>query len=119
MNALKKLNEIYGKYLFAVIPAVTLILAICEVLYEISHGDVMHIVAYILMGFVSISFCGFYLMSGKQKISYCLIELWLFVYTVFLTLDNHLHFSDIMWIVFLPCAILCLIFIILFNRERN
>ena len=89
MNALKKLNEIYGKYLFAVIPAVTLILAIYEVLYEISHGDVMHIVAYILMGFVSISFCGFYLMSGKQKISYCLIELWLFVYTVFLTLDNH------------------------------
>ena len=33
MNALKKLNEIYGKYLFAVIPAVTLILAIYEALF--------------------------------------------------------------------------------------
>ena len=69
MNALKKLNEIYGKYLFAVIPAVTLILAICEVLYEISHGDVMHIVAYILMGFVSISFCGFYLRIHRTSLT--------------------------------------------------
>jgi hypothetical protein len=119
MNVLKRINEFYGKYLYAIIPAITLILAIFEVVYEISHGDFMHILAYIFMGFVSLSFCGFYLMSGKQRISYCLIELWLFLYTVFLSLDNHLHFNDIVWIVFLPCAIICLLFIVFFNRKGN
>ena len=119
MNILKKINELYGKYLYAIIPVITLILAITEAVYEINHGDMMHIIAYISMGFVSLSFCGFYLMSGKQRISYCLIELYLFLYTIFLTLDNHLHFSDIMWMIFLPCAILCLFFIIFFNRKGN
>ena len=119
MSILKKINEFYGKYLYAIIPIITLIIAVIEVAYEISYGDIMHIAANIAMGFVSISFCGFYLMSGKQKISYCLIELYLFLYTVFLALDNHLHFSGIVWMIFLPCTIICLFFIVFFNKKGN
>lgn len=86
--------------------------------YEIDHGDIMHIFANIIMGFISLAFCGFYLMSGKQKTGYCLIELYLFLYTVFLALDNHLHFSDIVWIIFLPCAVICMILIIIFKQSE-
>lgn len=119
MDILKKINDIYGKYLYAVIPLITLILAGIETVYAISHGDIMHIAANISMGFVSLAFCGFYLMSQKQRISYCLIELYLFVYTVFLALDNHLHFSGIIWMIFLPCAIFSIFFIILINRKEK
>lgn len=119
MNILKKINELYGKYLYAIIPFITLLIAGIEVVYEISHGDLMHVVANIAMGFVSLSFCGFYLMSGKKKISYCLIELYLFIYTVFLALDNHLHFSGIVWMIFLSCAILSLFFIVFLNRKAK
>jgi hypothetical protein len=117
MKLLKRINEIYGKYLYVIIPPVTLIIACIEVVYEINHGDMMHILANVFMGFISLAFCGFYLMSGKQRISYCLIELYLFIYTVFLALDNHFHFNDIAWIIFLPCAIFCLFFIIFYNRK--
>lgn len=119
MNILNKINELYGKYLYTIIPSVTLILARIEVVYEINHGDIIHILANIFMGFVSLAFCGFYLMTEKKRISYCLIELYLFLYTVFLALDNHLHFSDIVWMVFLPCAIFCMFFIIFFNRKAK
>ncbi|HPX26996.1 MAG TPA: hypothetical protein PLG87_09350 [Treponemataceae bacterium] len=119
MNILNKINGLYSKYLYAVIPLTTLILAGFEVFYEINNGDIMHILANIFMGFVSLAFCGFYLMSGKQKISYCLIELYLFAYTVFLALDNHLHFSNIVWMIFLPCAIFCMFFILFFNRKTK
>lgn len=119
MNILNKINELYGKYLYTIIPSVTLILAGIEVVYEINHGDIIHILANIFMGFVSLAFCGFYLMTEKKRISYCLIELYLFLYTVFLALDNHLHFSDIVWMVFLPCAIFCMFFIIFFNRKAK
>ena len=117
MKILKRINEIYGKYLYVVIPLATLTIACIEVVYEINHGDMMHILANVFMGFISLAFCGFYLMSGKQRVSYCLIELYLFLYTVFLALDNHIHFNDIAWIFFLPCAIFCLFFIIFYNRK--
>lgn len=119
MNILDKLNKIYGKYLYVIIPSMTIIIAAFEVAYEISNGDLMHILAYVIMGFVSLAFCGFYLMSGKQKTGYCLIELYLFFYTVFLMLDNHLHFGDIVWIIFLPCAVFCMFFIIFYNRKER
>ena len=51
-----------------------MLIAGIEVMYEISHGDLMHIVANIAMGFVSLSFCGFYLMSGKQSNEYVLLK---------------------------------------------
>lgn len=119
MKILNKINELYGKYLYVIIPFITLILAVIEVVYEINYGDIMHILANIIMGVVSLAFFGFYLMSGKQRISYCLIELYLFSYTVFLSLDNHLHFSDIVWIIFLPCAIFCMFFIIFFSKKSK
>lgn len=119
MNIMRKINELYGKYLYVIIPCITLALAVIEVVYEISHGDIIHILANSFMGFVSLAFCGFYLMSGKQRIGYCLIELYLFSYTVFLALDNHLHFNDIVWMIFLPCAIFCMFFIIFFNRKEK
>lgn len=119
MKIMNKINELYGKYLYAIIPFITLIIAGIEVVYEISHGDIMHIVANLSMGFVSLAFCGFYLMSGKQKTGYCLIELYLFLYTVFLALDNHFHFSDIVWIIFLPCAMFSMFFIIFINRRAK
>ena len=119
MNILNRINVLYGKYLYVIIPSLTVILAVLELVYEINNGDIMLILANIFMGFVSLAFFRFYLMSGKQRIGYCLIELYLFFYTVFLALDNHLGFSDIVWMVFLPCAIFCLFFIIIFNRKEN
>lgn len=119
MKILNKMNDIYSKYLYAIIPVITLVLAIVEVVYEINHGDIMHILANVFMGFVSLSFYGFYLMSGKQRIGYCLIELYLFSYTVFLAIDNHFHFSNMVWMIFLPCAIFCMFFIIFFTRKEN
>ena len=119
MKILNKINDVYGKYLYAIIPFITLILASIEVVYEINYGDIVHILANIFMGFVSLSFCGFYLMSEKRRIGYCLIELYLFVYTVFLALDNHLHFSDITWMIFLPCAIFCMFFIVFFTKKES
>lgn len=117
MRILNKINDFYGKYLYVIVPLITLVIAVYEVFYEINYGDMMHISANVLMGFVSLSFCGFYLMSCKRRISYCLIELFLFVYTVFLALDNHVHFGGIVWMIFLPCAILFALFIIIFNRK--
>lgn len=32
-----------GKYLYAIIPSVTVILAVLELVYEINNGDIMHI----------------------------------------------------------------------------
>ena len=119
MKILKKINELYGKYLYAIIPSITIIISCIEIVYEINHGDMMRIAANLFMGFVSLAFCGFYLMSRKQRIGYCLIELYLFLYTVFLALDNHLHFNDIIWMVFLPCAIFCMFFIIFFTRKEK
>ena len=98
---------------------ITLMIAIMEVLYELQNGDLMHMIANITMGFVSVSFCGFYLMSEKEKVDYCLIELYLFFYVIFLALDNHLHFSGIFWIIFLPCAIIGIIFIIFLNKKTK
>ena len=102
-----------------IVPMITLMIAIMEVLYELENGALMHIIANITMGFVSVSFCGFYLMSEKEKVDYCLIELYLFFYVIFLALDNHLHFSGIVWIIFLPCAIFSMIFIIFLNRKTR
>ena len=119
MNILNRINKLYAKYLYVAIPLATLTIACIEVVYEINHGDMMHILANVFMGFISLAFCGFYLMSGKQRVSYCLIELYLFLYTVFLALDNHIHFNDIAWIIFLPCAIFCLFFIIFYNRKAE
>lgn len=119
MKILHRVNVFYGKYLHAVIPSITVILAVFEVVYEINYGDIMHILANIFMGFVSLSFYGFYLMSEKQRIGYCLIELYLFAYTVFLALDNHVHFVDIVWMIFLPCAIFSMFFIIFFNKSKK
>ncbi|MBP3798614.1 MAG: hypothetical protein J6I46_12690 [Ruminococcus sp.] len=119
MKILNKINELYGKYLCTIIPSVTLILAGIEVMYELGNGDIPHIIANVSMGFVSLAFCGFYLMSEKKRISYCLIELYLFLYTVFLALDNHLHFNDIIWIIFLPCSAACMVFIIYLNRKAK
>lgn len=117
MKILDRINRFYSRYLFAIIPIITLVLAAVEVIYEIRYGDMMHIAANITMGFISLSFCGFYLMSGKQRASYCLIELYLFVYTAFLALDNHLHFGAAAWIIFLPCAVSCVPLIILLNKK--
>ena len=115
MRILNKINDFYSKYLYMIIPLITLMIAIFEVFHEMNYGDILHILANIFMGFVSLSFWGFYLMSGKRRIGYCLIELYLFFYTVFLAMDNHMHFNDIVWIVFLPCAIFCAFFIIFFH----
>lgn len=119
MRILNKINDFYSKYLYIIIPLITLLIAIMEVFYEINYGDMMHILANIFMGFVSLEFCGFYLMSDKRKVGYCLIELYLFFYTVFLAMDNHMHFNDMVWIVFLPCATFCAFFIIFFNKKNK
>lgn len=119
MRMLKTINEFYGKYLYIVVPSITIVIAIFEVFYEISYGDTIHLLANVFMGFVSLAFCGFYLMSNKQKIGYCLIELYLFVYTVFWAMDNHFHFIDIVWIIFLPCAIFGMFFIIFFHKTHK
>lgn len=119
MRILNEINNFYSKYLYRIIPLVTLIIAIFEAFYEINYGDIMHILANIFMGFISLSFWGFYLMSNKRRISYCLIEIYLFSYTFFLALDNHMHFNEIVWGVFLPCAIFCMFFIIFFNKRNN
>lgn len=117
MRKLNGFNIFYRKYLYIIIPLITLMIAIIEVSYEINNGDMMHILANICMGFISLSFWGFYLMSDKQRTDYCLIELYLFFYIVFLALDNHIHFNDIVWLVFLPCAIICAILIIIFHKK--
>ena len=119
MDILKKLNELYGKYLYAIVPSLTLIIAVIEIINVIRRGEIMRISAFAMMGFVSLAFCGFYLMSQKKRASYCLIEIWLFLYTVFLMLDDHMHFGNIAWIIFLPLAISVMIFIVLFNRKGN
>ena len=119
MRMLDKINAFYSKFLYIAIPVITLSISVIEVFYEIKNGDMMHILAYIFMGFVSLSFFGFYLMSDKQKVGYCFIELYLFIYTIFLALDNHIHFNDIVWIIFLPCAIISAFLIILFNRKNK
>ena len=119
MRMLNKINDFYSKYLYIIIPLITLMIAISEVLYEINYGDMMHILANIFMGFVSLSFWGFYLMSDKRRIGYCLIQLYLFFYTVFLAMDNHMHFNDIICMVFLPCTTFCAFFIIFFNMKNN
>ena len=119
MRILNKINEFYGKYLYVIVPLITLVIAVYEVFYEINYGDIMHILANVFMGFVSLSFCGFYLMSDKRRIDYCLIELYLSIYTVFLALDNHVHFDDIVWMLFLPCAIFFAFFIVFLNRKNK
>lgn len=119
MKILNKINKFYSKYLYIIIPLITLIIAIIEVFYEFNYGDMMHIIANISMGYVSLLFCRFYLMSDKRRIGYCLIDLYLFFYAIFLAMDNHMHFNDIVWIVFLPCAIFCFFFIIFFNKKNK
>ncbi len=119
MQILNKINSFYGKYLYMLVPFITLIIALMEVLFELKNGDMMHILANVIMGGISLSFLGFYLMANKRRIGYCLIELYLFCYTIFLAIDNHMHFRDIVWLVFLPCAILGAFLIILFTRKEQ
>ncbi|MBQ9886558.1 MAG: hypothetical protein IJM37_06865 [Lachnospiraceae bacterium] len=68
VKVLNKINEFYGRYLYISIPVITLLVAAIEVSYEINHGDTLHILANIFMGFVSLAFWGFYLMSDKERI---------------------------------------------------
>ena len=49
MNILNRINKLYGKYLYVAIPLATLTIACIEVVYEINHGDTLHILENIFM----------------------------------------------------------------------
>lgn len=116
MKILEKLNLIYGKFLYLIVPGLTVGIAILAIL-DNRDTSILNSVANIVMGFISISFLGFYMMSQKQNIVYFLIEIYLFYYTTFLFVANKMKFGDFAWIIFICTAIFGLFFILFLNRN--
>lgn len=114
MKILEKANRFYGKHLYLIVPSISILIALMEII--IMKNDFLHIVAYIVMGFVSLSFLGFYVMSGKRNIVYFLIELYMFYYSSFLSLSGKLAPNDLIWQVFVCTAVLGMIFILVFKK---
>ena len=61
MKILEKLNLIYGKFLYLIVPGLTVGIAILAIL-DNRDTSILNSVANIVMGFISISFLGFYMM---------------------------------------------------------
>lgn len=117
MKILEKLNLVYGKYLYVLVPIITLLIAVIEIFNESSGG--LHTVACIMMGFISTSFWGFYMMSEKSNIVYCVIELYLFFCMAFLAVAKRVDISDGMWCIFILAEVLGLFFILLLKRHYD
>lgn len=117
MKILEKLNLIYGKFLYILTPITTLVIAALEIFG--GNNDGLHVLAYIVMGFVSISFMGFYMMSKKRNIVFCLIELFMLYYVTFLSIAHHVEISDSIWCIFIFTAMFGLVFILTFQKFYN
>lgn len=113
MKILKKANDFYGKYLCRLIPVTSLLVVILEVFHK---NDFLHMTAYLVMGFVSLAFFGFYMMSEKKNIVFFLIEIYMFIYIIFLSLSNRFGFSDLAWQIFICLSVFSMSFILMFNR---
>lgn len=114
MKILEKLNLLYRKFLYVLVPILTVLIAVSELFDASSSG--LHITVCIIMGFISISFFGFYMMLEKSNVVYCLIELYLFFCMVFLAVANRVDISDSMWHVFISIEVLGLLCILLLKR---
>ena len=115
MKLLEKANRLYGKHLYLIVPSISILIAFMEII--LGKNDFLHIIAYIMMGFVSLSFLGFYAMSGKRNIVFFLIELYMFFYISFLSLSRKLAFNDLIWQIFICTAVFVFVFILALNKK--
>lgn len=117
MKALEKANYIYGKYLFILIPAVTISMMIWELFANI--GNEMGIIANIILGITSILFAYLYIKGGKRNITFFLIQIMEFYYTVFLFISRRIVIKDIYGVIFVCIGIFLLFFILGFNKKHK
>lgn len=115
MNLLQKVNRIYGKHLFILVPFMTVLLGGLQLIFNISNQII--IVAVFILSVTSAMFTFLYVKEKKQNIIYFLIQINNFYYMSFMFIASRVNINDKAGVLFISFGVLFLFFILQLNSK--
>ena len=117
MNKLEKANKIYADNLYLIVPTLTILIS----MYELIAGSNTSIkaMACIAIPLSMIYLSYLYIKGNKTSITLFLAQVYEFCYITFLCIARITHASDLVWQIFIFIVIFALFFIIGFRLRNN
>lgn len=115
MKILQIANRLYGKGLFIIIPFITILLGVLQLVYN--NNNQIVIVAVFILSATSAMFAYFYIKENKQNIVYFLVQINNLYYMLFICIATRINISNRVGVIFISFGIFLLFFILQFNYK--